>query len=172
MDLSIHRVSNPLSIYGDPYSTEADSCDWNDAFVVDQITQDEFKKKYKDASQVDFSSAAWKEVGSSWMNVDAKMVTTAEWWKRRETEKKIVLLSDGSVVAIEDLESPDYQVALQAGLVSGQELSALAKCHEVTQYIMSGRKSSRRTNGRANTSRSSRFTAMSSTSRASATCVR
>jgi hypothetical protein len=137
MDLSIHRVSNPLSIYGDPYSTEADSCDWNDAFVVDQITQDEFKKKYKDASQVDFSSAAWKEVGSSWMNVDAKMVTTAEWWKRRETEKKIALLSDGSVVAIEDLETPDYQVALQMQLVS-VKAQRLAKCHEVTQYIMSG----------------------------------
>src|SRR5690606_40525477 len=36
MDIMIKRVINPFSIYGDPYSTEADSSDWNTAFVVDR----------------------------------------------------------------------------------------------------------------------------------------
>jgi hypothetical protein len=34
-DIVIQRVANPFSIFGDPYSTAADSADWNIAFVVD-----------------------------------------------------------------------------------------------------------------------------------------
>jgi hypothetical protein len=39
----LERVANPLSVYGDPYSTAADSSDWDDAFVVDTLTEDQFK---------------------------------------------------------------------------------------------------------------------------------
>jgi hypothetical protein len=35
MDLSIERVANQFSVYGDPDSMSADSCDWNVAFVVE-----------------------------------------------------------------------------------------------------------------------------------------
>jgi hypothetical protein len=43
-DIKIERVVNPLNIYGDPWSTAADSSDWNTAFVTEWLKEKEFKK--------------------------------------------------------------------------------------------------------------------------------
>ena len=43
-DITIERVSNPLSIYGDPYSGAADSSDWDTAFQVEMLSKDRFER--------------------------------------------------------------------------------------------------------------------------------
>ena len=45
LDILIRRIANPLSVYGDPNSTEADSSDWDEAFVIDTLTHKQFEDR-------------------------------------------------------------------------------------------------------------------------------
>ena len=55
-DLVIERVANPLSVYGDPYSTAADSSDWNVAFVSDLMIKGAYAREFgRDAASVDWA---------------------------------------------------------------------------------------------------------------------
>jgi len=135
MDICIKRVSNPFSIYGDPNSREADSSDWDKAFVVDQLTKEQFKAQWGDKAQVDWDDSVWNEVGTSWR--DGNTTTVAEWWTREETDRPIVLLSDGSVHDREDMQSDEMQFLLQAGQIQVAR-ERMAKSCKVTQRFMSG----------------------------------
>jgi hypothetical protein len=141
MDLSIERVANQFSVYGDPDSMCADSSDWNVAFVVEPMRKSEFKAKYGDktnsageAVNVDFESDAWANAGI-WVEDETVMV--AEWWKREMVEKTIVKLSNGYVYSEEDLAKPEIQVGLEAGLLT-EVGRRVTRSHKVTQIIMSG----------------------------------
>lgn len=138
MDITIQRVSNPLSVYGDPYSTAADSSDWNEAFVVDRLTKDAFKKQYGDKATVDWDDDdAWRSLkGTAWR--DETTVMVAEWWKREEVDREIVLLSNGMTVAVDELEKdPDLQALMDAGVVQVLKRRKTKRL-KVTQRIMSG----------------------------------
>jgi len=142
MDLSIERVANQFSVYGDPDSMSADSADWNVAFVVEPMRKAEFEAKYgnkKNAEgadvNVDFESDAWANAGI-WIEDETVMV--AEWWKREPIEKEIVKLSNGHVYAAEDLEKDiDLQAMLDAGVLQVVG-TRKTRSHKVTQIIMSG----------------------------------
>lgn len=135
--LAIERVANPLSVYGDPNSTAADSSDWDDSFVVDQIPEKQFKAEYGEKATTDFSADVWTDAGESWRNRDAKTVTVAEWWKRRPSQKTILLLSDDRIIDEERLKTPEFQAMLEAGAFQVVN-QRVVKCHKVTQHIMSG----------------------------------
>lgn len=137
MDLSIDRVLNRFSVYGDPDSTAADSSDWNVAFVVDRITTAQFKAKYGDKSQVDWDDdTAWAGVDEVWYSDDTVLV--AEWWERTVYEKEIAELSNGTIVSIQDtVDDPDISLALEVGALSIKR-TRKTKCHKVMQRIMSG----------------------------------
>lgn len=135
MDLLIKRVSNPFSIYGDPNSREADSSDWDKAFVVDRLTKEQFEAQYGDKAKVSWDDSGWNDAGTSWREGDA--ITVAEWWTREEIERPIVLLSDGSVHDLEDMQSEQMQFLLQAGQIQVVR-ERMAKSCKVTQRFMSG----------------------------------
>lgn len=142
MDLSIERVANQFSVYGDPDSMCADSSDWNVAFVVEPMRKAEFKAKYGskknadgDAVDTDFESDAWANAGV-WIEDETVMV--AEWWKREPIEKEIVKLSNGHVYAAEDLaQDMDLQALIEAGTLQVVG-TRKTRSHKVTQIIMSG----------------------------------
>lgn len=123
MDITIDRVLNQFSVYGDPNSTSADSSDWDVAFIVDRMSKDEFKRKYSgkknidgeavnvfddfDAGQlpVDWDSDSWAALNNTWVNGDGVMI--AEWWFREQEEEEIVKLSNGHVYCADELnETP------------------------------------------------------------------
>jgi hypothetical protein len=146
MDLSIQRVANPLSVYGDPNSTQADSSDWMNAFVVDRLSKDQFAAKYgKDEdgkptkTVVDWDDSSWWD--EAWREGEDAMV--AEWWNREEIEVKVAQfrnLQDGSVVtyATSDIEkSPDIQAFIEAGLLEFTRERTGKTC-KVIQRIMTG----------------------------------
>ena len=136
MDLTIERVINPFSVYGDPNSTAADGSDWDVAFIIDRLPKAEFKRKYKGKAETDFDSSAWEDAGTDW--IDDETVTVAEWWQREEYDRTIVKLSDGRVFGKDQLESdPDLQLALMAGQIQ-IEAERVTKSCKVTQIIMSG----------------------------------
>lgn len=134
LDLSIDRVSNPFSVYGDPASTAADSSDWTTAFVVDIMAKDVFEKKYKGATPTDWQSDSYRDLlGTQWFTEDHVML--AEWWVREEYEKDILLLSDGTVQTVEAMKLLADMMSLQGVTVVKQRK---AKCWRVKQHRLTG----------------------------------
>lgn len=138
MDLSIQRVANPFSVYGDPYSMAADSSDWNSAHVVDRLSKDQFKAKYgKSKTLAEWDDESWGTEG--WREADE--VRIAEWWKRVETDIKVQQFMNpmtGEVVSYtsdaiaRSEEIADYITRLEF------KRERTAKTHKVTQYWLSG----------------------------------
>lgn len=143
MDIGIDRIANPFSVYGDPYSTAADSSDWNTAFIVDRMSRKAYEAAYGDKSApVNWDDDAWSGLsGTDWCDDEAVMV--AEWWRREQIEREILLFSDlrnGELrtYAKEDMEKdPDLVMLREMGLLEFRQ-SRMAPTHKVTQYKLSG----------------------------------
>lgn len=140
MDLSIERVANPLSVYGDPNSTAADSSDWMDAFIVDRLSKDQFEAKYgKTKTIVDWDDSSWWE--ESWR--EGEDCLTAEWWNRVETQVKVAQfqsVQDNSILtySADEIEStPEIQTAIEMGLLTFKR-ERMGKTFKTTQRIMTG----------------------------------
>ena len=140
MDLSIERIANPLSVYGDPYSTAADSSDWMDAFVVDVMSKDQFTAKHGKTKTVqDWDDSSWGEEGWRVGND----VTVAEWWHREQAEIKVqqfVNVQTGEVQTYTEdaiAKSEDLQLFIQLGLLEFKR-ERQAKTYRVTQNTMTG----------------------------------
>ena len=132
-DIVIERISNPLSVYRDCYSTAADSSDWNYCFVVDSLSKAQFKRQYPGAEQVDWKSEAWRDLSSPWL--DGDFVQVAEYWTREKAKKRILLLSDQSVIEVDEYEK-------NKPILDAKGLKVMAErevdTHKVKQRIMSG----------------------------------
>jgi hypothetical protein len=135
MDITVNRVSNPFSVYGDPNSRAADSSDWDLAFVTDRLPKKQFEHEYKGAQKVDWDDTDWNDA-QDWVDEDSVLV--AEWWTRDKVDKPIVMLTNGMVVDKADLEEDEeLQILIQAGAlqVHGERVTKSCK---VTQRIISG----------------------------------
>ena len=88
-DIVIRPVPNPFAIYGDPFSQSADSSDWMSAFVVEQMTENAFARRFPGADKIDFASSAWSGT-SGWADGQEKSVRVAEYWKREEVIRNLV----------------------------------------------------------------------------------
>jgi hypothetical protein len=140
MDLTIERIANPLSVYGDPYSTAADSSDWMNGFVVDLMSQEQFEAKYGKTKTVrDWDDETWGEEGWRVGND----VTVAEWWHREQAEIKVAQFlnqQSGSLQTYTEeaiAKSDEIQIAIQAGLLEFKR-ERMAKTYRVTQRTMTG----------------------------------
>jgi hypothetical protein len=140
MDLSIDRVLNPFSVYGDPNATSADGSDWMEAFIVDRVPKDVFEDKYGEKANVDFDGDAWSAIrGSEWLSEEGVLI--AEYWQREETEREIVMLNDGRVFSKEQLETDEDLASVRLGLTMGilsEARTRMAKTYKVKQTLMSG----------------------------------
>jgi Phage P22-like portal protein len=140
LDLEIKRVLDPLSVYGDPHGTSADGSDWNSAFVVETLSEDEFARKYKGASKVDWDALGYTSLGDEWFR--EKTVRVAERWIRDEIDRPIVLLTDAMgqdpiIVPKKQMENEFFRVQMEA---SGRQVvrERTAKAYRVKQRIISG----------------------------------
>jgi hypothetical protein len=139
-DIRLKRVANPLTIYGDPYSTEADSSDWNNAFQTEIIDKATFAKRFPGADGVNWDDADHKLLEAPWHKGDEVMV--ALWWRREKVQRKILRLSDGTVIAEEDFVrkfedgSSKQAVAQIAGITVVAE--RMAPSMKVTNTLMTG----------------------------------
>ena len=131
LDILIDRISNPLSVYGDPMSTAVDSSDWNHAFVTDLYSEEAFKDRWPDAEPVSWSGERNRAPNGE--HPDQIMV--AEYWCREDKPKTIVKLSDGKVMGeAEYAVQKDMFDALGVGVVGSRQIKGKA----VYQKIMTG----------------------------------
>jgi vacuolar-type H+-ATPase subunit H len=133
MDVRILRVPNPFSVYGDPMSEAADSSDWNTAFIVDRMTKDAFRQKYKGAEEVDWEGAGYGSLPAPW--ADGETIQIAEWWTREEVARKIVQLSDGSILDAEQYNKAKDYFDLLGLTVRGERET---KSWKVKQRVITG----------------------------------
>lgn len=131
-DIRIERVINPLTIYGDPWSTCADSSDWNNAFVTETYTKDEFEKRWKGAIQADWQTD-YMDQKDDWCN--GELVRVAEYWTREEVDAELIQLSDGMV-----LYKPEYLRIKDILDVQGITIKGTrpTKTKKVVQRIITG----------------------------------
>lgn len=133
-DLVIERISNPLSVYGDCHSTAADSSDWNVAFVTEMMSKAKFERQYKGADPVNWEDdEAWKEAPAPWIEGDAVMI--AEYWRREEVKRKVLMLSDQQIVGADVYEDQKAMFDAMGVTVMGERE---VRSHKVTQRILSG----------------------------------
>jgi hypothetical protein len=132
MEIGISRILNPLTVYPDANSIEADSADWNECYVTEMIPNEEFEARYPDAELVSFDSGT-KDVYSGWYEKDATRI--AEFWKRTEVPMMIYELSNGDIVDEDVYETmkDDYDT-VRVTIVQSRK----SKKHQVKQYIVSG----------------------------------
>lgn len=132
LDLSIERIANPFTVYGDPASTEADSSDWNVAFVTDLLDEEQFEAQYPDAEKVDFNADS-DQAEQSWFADE--MIRVAEYWTRSEVDRMLVKLSNGSVMLADDFEA---QLPMMQALGVQVVGTRPTKGYKVMQHIMNG----------------------------------
>ena len=131
-DITIERVMNPMSVYGDPDSTAVDSSDWNKAFVTEWMPTDQFKETYPNAEEVDWDFTDARD-RQEWFEEDHILI--AEYWKREEVTDTLLMLSDGQVMYQEAYENgKEIFDALGIEIEFERETST----RKVTQHIMNG----------------------------------
>jgi hypothetical protein len=129
-DILIEPIANPLTVYGDPASTAADSSDWNRAFVTEMWDRDEFEKKWKGAEPSDFQA---DDKNQAWFT--DKQVRVAEYWTREEVDAKVLRLSNGIILfEPEYIKMRDF-FEVQGLMVVGDRPT---KTKKVTQRIITG----------------------------------
>lgn len=133
-DIVIQRVANPFSIFADPYSTAADSADWSLAFVVDSLSRDRFKSRYKGADPVDWDALGYSGLAAPWL--DDERIMAAEYWTRRPVRRLVLALSNGETVG-EDVFRANKAMFDAAGVsVIGRPREATS--FEVKQHLLTG----------------------------------
>lgn len=132
LDLLIQRIANPFSVYGDPFSTEADSSDWNCAFIVDKIKKEDFGRKYKGAEDKSWESD-YASIEMPWLEEESLQI--AEYWRREEVARTIVLLNNKQIIDAEVYKKLSDYYQSQGVMVIGERQT---KSWKVTQRIMTG----------------------------------
>ena len=93
-ELQIKRVRNPLSVMVDPSSQEADGSDMKFAFVVEDMSCDEFEVQFPGKDETSFETS---DNASDWYGEDT--IRVAEWWYVKEEARTLYLMEDGSVIS-------------------------------------------------------------------------
>lgn len=127
-DIVIERISDPLTVYGDPDSDSADGSDWNCCFIVSTMTDDEFEARFKGREAVNWDDLGYTKLQRPWR--DGENVMVAEYWHREDVQDTIYQLADGSVIDRASLEASGLPLQ-----VVGERTVTRKK---VTQFILSG----------------------------------
>lgn len=133
-ELRINRITNPLSVVGDPYSQAADSSDWNSAFVTSLLTKADFGRKYKGAANSSWFDTEYMGMDQAWMQGDEIMI--AEWWQREEVEKTLIKLSDGRTM-FEDVFIKQMDMLMSYDIMPTGE-TRKTKGYKVKQHLVTG----------------------------------
>jgi len=127
-------VSASSSHYIDIASTEIDGSDAGHQFLITDVSEEEFKESYPDASMTDFTDTIYHaDYCKGWFN-EGK-VRIAEYWLKTPVDKEIVLLSNGSVIDVET-DGDALDELSEQGITEVKRRKV--KSHKVEMYKMNG----------------------------------
>lgn len=98
-EIYIKRIKNPLNVFLDPDIQEADGSDARYGFVFEDISKEEFERRYPNAEPV-----SWESSGDGWLDKDK--IRLAEYFKLHEEKDVLVAGPEGPFLlsAITDKE--------------------------------------------------------------------
>lgn len=108
----ITRISNPLSVYFDPYAVEVDGSDAQVAFVTERMKPSAFKRAFPDADKVDFQDDG--RAYDDWYLREG--IRVAEWWKCDYQTETLIELEDGLTI------TPDEYQQMLAMTIDGAQI--------------------------------------------------
>ena len=134
--IRIKLLANPDSVLISPYYKEQSACDIEEAFLIDTILKKDFKRKYPDAKETEFSGEILTEVGvSDW--VKNNYLQIAEFWKIHYDRSKLLLVQgpDGMpVIFTED----EWKQAKESGVRGEVKRERTIEKPRVVQYMTNG----------------------------------
>lgn len=131
-DIKIERIANSLSVVPDPFCMDADSANWNDAWITDTYSVNDFKKKWPKAEVASFEAGDGK-VDPLWL--EGEDIIVAEWWTRREVSATLLQLSNGMCMFEEQYQKAKQLFDVQGVTEKDRRPTVTMK---VTQHIMNG----------------------------------
>lgn len=114
-EILIKRVRDPFSVFFDPYSSEPDGSDANWAFIVEDLSKEEFKARFPNSKLA--SDSDWSSIGTgapSWIRNGSARV--AEYFYKELKEVEICLLSNGETIEKEKIKEYAAHIAATQGL--------------------------------------------------------
>ena len=124
LDVDIKHIQNRWSVIVDPRCKETDFSDMNWAFISETMSLREFNVRYTGKSHEPLAGETQYEYTSYWGSED--VVTVTEYFRREAVKKKIVLMSNGQVYDLDDVEKVQAQLD-EMGIT-------IEKTREITTY--------------------------------------
>ncbi|MCI4436722.1 MAG: hypothetical protein JHC33_07955, partial [Ignisphaera sp.] len=109
-NIKIASLINPFQVLMDPGYRKLDGSDITWAFIIDTLSEEEFKALYPDAELSSYNSSAWMGLNQrvpEWFSNNGKTCTVAEYFIKEEKDIVIVKLADGRVLPKKDLSEID-----------------------------------------------------------------
>lgn len=97
-DIAIHPIRDGIAVLWDPSSVLPTREDAKWCIVPEDMTREDFKASYPDATVSDFDDASTTHVPSSWWSED--MVRVAHYWCKKPIKKRFVKMPDGGYEAL------------------------------------------------------------------------
>lgn len=130
-EILIKRVKNPLNIYLDPDIQEADGSDAYFGFVFEDISKEEFERKYPDCEH----GAPWGDIPNGWMSKDT--VRVAEYYRVVEKTDTLIAAPDGSTFKLSEIQDPEQAKLIKADTdMQSRKIST----RSVEWYLLAGDK--------------------------------
>ncbi len=101
-DIRIAAIPNPLSVVWDRMSVDPTGADAHHVFVTDKLPRAEFKRRYPKASVTSFEDSPIDASSFGWDTADTVQVVS--FWRVRSLPRIVVLLQDGSVQDVTDID--------------------------------------------------------------------
>lgn len=126
-------IPNPFCLYWDPASTDPlkrDAADW---CLLDNLSNAEYKSKYKDAKKVSFEEGECT-ANAEWDNKE--QVRVCEYWYKEPYKRELWLLQNGKTIdpAKEEKRRPGSTAKLASQIVEKGEVD----CDKIMMCIASG----------------------------------
>lgn len=106
-EILIKRIPNPFSVFFDPHSVEPDGSDANFAFITEDISKDEYKRRHPKSKLA--SANEWESTGNNspgWIGEDSARI--AEYFYKEYKSETIVLLSNGQTMLKSEAEQTQF----------------------------------------------------------------
>ena len=91
LEASIDRIPNPLMVHWDTSTTEFDASDWEYGFVSEMIKEDEYKRRWPEASMVPFDGDSRNDAEDQW--IDDNSIRVAEYFRRTMHKRDLIQLA-------------------------------------------------------------------------------
>jgi len=99
-NIKVESIINPFSVLIDPNFKRIDGSDIQWAFIIDSLTEDEYKEQYPKSKLSEYKSSMWNGLNKrdpEWFSNNGKICTVAEYFCIKNEKKTICKMADGSI---------------------------------------------------------------------------